>query len=98
MRYPDSHRIHIYKDNKYTDTQMASKTISLQEETYRRLDQAKGADESFSDVIDRLLQADTNEHPLTGLVGLGDEETVARLRRRSSEFRDSVDERLGSNP
>lgn len=43
--------------NIYTDTQISSKTISLKEETYNRLDRAKGADESVSDAIDRLLGA-----------------------------------------
>lgn len=76
---------------------MASKTISLKEETYRRLDRAKGEEESFSDVIDRLLGAETDDHPLAGLVGLGDEATVATLRERSSAFRDSADERIGTN-
>lgn len=71
---------------------MASKTISLSEDTYNRLARAKGKDESFSDVIDRLLGED--EHPLYDIVGLLDEEDVKTLRDRSDEFRDDVDDRL----
>lgn len=72
---------------------MASKTISLSEDTYNRLSRAKGEDESFSDVIDRLLGED--EHPLYDLVGLLDEENVEKLRDRSDEFRAGVDDRMG---
>jgi predicted CopG family antitoxin len=72
---------------------MAGKTISLKEETYERLAGEKGEDESFSDVIDRLLRE--GDHPLYGLVGLLDEEEIADLRARSRAFRGSVDERMG---
>lgn len=72
---------------------MTSKTVSLKEETYRRLARAKGEGESFSDVIDRLLREE--EHPLYGLVGLLDEERVEEVRERSRRFRESVDERMG---
>lgn len=71
---------------------MPSKTISLKEETYERLRRAKGEDESFTDVIDRLLRDD--DHPLTGLVGLLDDEEAERVRERSRSFRESVDERM----
>lgn len=72
---------------------MPSRTISLSEDTYNRLARAKGEDESFSDVIDRLLGED--EHPLYELVGLLDEEDVERLRDRSRAFRADVDDRMG---
>lgn len=71
---------------------MGSKTISLKEETYNRLHRAKGEDESFSDVIDRLLRE--GDHPLYGLVGLLDDDEVAELRERSRAFRESVDARM----
>jgi predicted CopG family antitoxin len=71
---------------------MSSKTISLKEETYERLRRAKGDDESFSDVIDRLLG--DGEHPLYGLVGLLDEAEVDRLRERSQTFREEVNSRM----
>lgn len=81
---------------KCTDTQMASKTISLKEETYDRLDRAKAEDESFSDVIDRLLRE--GDHPLSELVGLLEGEELAALRNRSREFRESVDRRMDVDP
>ena len=83
----------ICTDNEYTDTQMASKTISLKVETYDRLANAKGEGESFSDVIDRLLQTENN--PLSEVVGLLDEDEVERMRARSAAFRGDVDARFG---
>lgn len=71
---------------------MGSKTISLKEETYMRLERAKGEDESFSDVIDRLLGDE--RHPLYGLVGLLDEEDIERVRERADAFREDVETRL----
>ena len=73
---------------------MASKTISLKEDTYDSLDRAKGEGESFSDVIDRLLET-SEEHPLYDLVGVLEDEEVEELRSRSKTFRDQVDEQLG---
>jgi len=70
---------------------MPSKTSSLKEETYERLRRKKGEDESFSDVMDRFL--DGQEHPLYGLVGLADDDEVARVRAASQSFQDDVDER-----
>jgi len=76
---------------------MTSKTISLREDTYDRLRQAKGEGESFSDVVDRLLRAEgSGGHPLHDLVGLLDDEEVERVRERSQTFREGVDARLGS--
>lgn len=74
---------------------MASKTISLSEETYTRLARAKGDDESFSDVIDRLLGED--DHPLYDLVGLLEAEDVEAVRERSRAFRADVDARVGGD-
>lgn len=88
----DRREITICTDYEYTDTQMASKTISLKEETYDRLARAKGEGESFSDVVDRLLG--TDRHPLYGLVGLLDEDAVEAVRRQSAAFREDVDERM----
>jgi predicted CopG family antitoxin len=74
---------------------MSSKTISLKEETYERLRRKKGDDESFSDVIDRVL--DEEEHPLYGLVGLAEEDEIDRIRDGSQSFRADIDSRIGSN-
>lgn len=75
---------------------MGSKTISLKEETYDHLARVKGEDESFSDVIDRLLREE--DVPLYGLVGLLDDEELDEMRARSREFRESVDERMARGP
>jgi len=71
---------------------MASKTISLKEETYERLRRKKSDDESFSDVIDRVLSDE--EHPLYGLVGLAKDGEVAQIRASSRSFREDVDGRM----
>lgn len=73
---------------------MSSKTISLKDVTYERLSREKGEDESFSDVIDRLLGTADAEHPLYGLIGLCDETEGETLRTRSAAFRESVDSRM----
>lgn len=73
---------------------MASRTISLEEETYERLRRAKGEGESFSDDIDRLLGDD--EHLLYGLVGLLEEDEADRLRERSRACREDVNSRMRS--
>ena len=75
---------------------MGSKTISLKEETYDRLGRAKGPDESFSDVIDRLLADHT--HALSDLVGLLPSEEVDRVRERADSFRSAVDDRMDGDP
>ena len=75
------------------NTANLSKTISLEDETYDRLDRTKGDDESFSDVIDRLLG--TGEpHPLYDIAGRLEESTVAQLRARSTAFREQVHRRM----
>lgn len=97
MPTPDSRQqaepIVICTDPEYTDTQMASKTISLKESTYNELARAKGDGESFSDVVDRLLGA--QEEPLDELVDLLDDEAVETVRERSHAFRGDIDDRLG---
>lgn len=77
---------------------MSSKNISIREDVYRALQNAKGDDESFSDVIERLLEAREGDHPLYGLVGVLDEGDVERARERSKRFRESVDERMEPKP
>ena len=74
---------------------MGSKTISLREETYDRLERTKGEDESFSDAIERLLG--TEDQPLEAIVGILSDEQADRLREHSQEFRTETDERLASN-
>lgn len=84
----------IYTEVKHTDTSMASKTISIKESTYRRLTALKGTDESFSDVIDRLVESEEGRHPLFELVGLLDAAELETVRRSSDAFRRSLDREI----
>lgn len=77
---------------------MSSKNISVRDDVYRALKHAKGEDESFSDVIDRLLSSSEGEHPLYGLVGTLDEDEIERVRGKRAAFRESVDDGLESDP
>ena len=86
--------VFLYKDVEYTDTQMGSKTISIKDSTYDRLKARKSADESFSDAIDRLVNARDERHPLFDLVGLLDEEELENVREHSSTFRSDIDDRM----
>jgi predicted CopG family antitoxin len=74
----------------YTD--MGSRNISVRDDVYRSLKAAKGEDESFSDVIDRLLAAEEGDHPLYDLEGILDDEEAAEAKRRMEQFRRSLDE------
>ena len=73
---------------------MGSKTISIKESTYDRLKAVKSPDESFSDAIDRLVDARTGRQPLFDLVGLLDENELEQVRERSRSFRTDLDERM----
>lgn len=75
---------------------MGSKTVSLKDETYRRLRREKREDESFSDAIDRLL-AEEDENPLRELIGLVDEDELETVRKRSNEFREDVNDRFDTS-
>lgn len=74
---------------------MSSTNISVRDDVYRALKNAKSDDESFSDVIERLLASRTGEHPLYDLVGTLDDDAVEAVRERAAEFRESVDEGMG---
>jgi len=73
---------------------MGSKNISVREDVYRALQHAKGEDESFSDVIERLIESGRGDHPLYGLVGVLDESGAERVRERATGFRESVDDQF----
>lgn len=74
---------------------MGSKNISVRDDVYRALREAKGEDESFSDVIERLLRSREGEHSLYGLVGLLEDDELEEVREKSDGFRDSADEQMG---
>lgn len=61
--------IHIHR--------MTSKNLAIREDVYRRLRDAKRGNESFSDVIDRLLEG---KHDLMVFAGiLSDDETFTEM-------------------
>jgi predicted CopG family antitoxin len=70
---------------------MSSKNISVRDEVYRALKNAKGPDESFSDVIDRLLDDGRDEHPLERLEGTLEGAEAAAVRERMDAFRERLD-------
>ena len=61
----------------YVYTCMATKTISVTEQAYKRLRARKGPDESFSDVIIRL----TERRPLTEFAGMLSHSSVDAIRK-----------------
>ena len=73
---------------------MGSKNISVREDVYRALNNEKREDESFSEVIERLLTRREGDHPLYELAGMLNEQEAERLREKSAEFRAEVDERM----
>ena len=62
---------------------MATKTISITEEAYKRLRLRKGPDESFSDVIVRL----TERRPLTDFAGMLSHSSASAIRKAIMESR-----------
>lgn len=76
---------------------MSSKNVSLREDVYRELRSIKGDDESFSDVIERLMAAERGEHPLQAISGMLDEEEADDLREHVREFREDVDREMRSH-
>lgn len=71
---------------------MSSKNISVRDDVYRELAEEKASDESFSDVIHRLIAARRGEHPLYDLVGVLDEEDAGRVRERAQGFRERMNQ------
>lgn len=70
-------------------TESVTKTVSLSDEAYERLDALKGPDESFSDVALRLVQAVEQDRILeyAGEWDLGDEQREA-MKSRIRDARD----------
>ena len=52
----------------HTDTQMTSKNLAVKEDVYKKLLDAKTGDESFSDVIERLLEGKTDLMAFAGIL------------------------------
>jgi len=76
---------------------MSSKNVSLREDVYNELRSIKGDDESFSDVIERLMAAERGEHPLQAISGILDEAEAEDLREHVREFREDVDREMRSH-
>ena len=70
---------------------MASKTIMIQEETYQRLVQLKRENESFNDVILRLIYQKQDLIPFFGLLSEKEGEELEKAieeARKSNNFAD----------
>jgi predicted CopG family antitoxin len=70
---------------------VGSKTISVRADVYRVLKAKKDEDETFSDVIERLLRSREQGHSAHGLVGLLEDDELEEVREKSDTFRDSAD-------
>ncbi len=73
---------------------MGSKNISLREEVYDELEREKTEDESFSDVVSRLLGVRHDEHPLYGLVDILNDEETEKVKEEVNEFRSDISDEM----
>ncbi len=64
---------------------MTTKNLAIREEVYRKLAEAKRQDESFSDVIERLVQRRGSLLPLWG--ALSDSENFSAIERDIAKIR-----------
>jgi predicted CopG family antitoxin len=64
---------------------MTSKNLSVREDIYRKLAEAKRDDESFSDVIERLLEKRGSLLPFWG--ALADSENIEEIESDIEEIR-----------
>ena len=69
---------------------MAVKTITITEEAYRRLARLKRENESFTEVINRVLGGPS----ALGLVGLLDSATADKVEAKIRRMRRDLDERV----
>ena len=75
----------LYYTAQYTYLRMASKNLAIREEVYRKLSEAKKEGESFSDVIEKLLEKRGDLLSLWG--AWGDDEEVAFIETSVKEAR-----------
>ena len=62
---------------------LTTKNLAIREEVYRKLSEAKNPGESFSDVIDRILENRSSLLPLSGiLAGSHNVTEIERVSRR----------------
>ena len=74
---------------------MGTTTISLKDEAYDRLREAKREEESFSDVVLRLTESPTTEEAVEDLAGGLGTEFAQEVAESSGEVRDSLDTKRG---
>jgi predicted CopG family antitoxin len=76
---------------------MASKQISIREDIYDRLKSQKEENESFSDVIKRLLNSQSNFEKVKQCFGLSKnlpEKFVDEFRKASKETREMINKKI----
>jgi predicted CopG family antitoxin len=70
---------------------MARKNVAVRDEVYRKLSEAREEGESFSDLIERLLERRTSHRPLWGSLcrstALQEVEAETRAIRKSATIR-----------
>ena len=64
---------------------MATKNLAIREGVYRKLAEAKGQGESFSDVIERMLEKRGSLLPLWG--ALADSKSIAKVEDDIAKIR-----------
>ncbi|HEY0087236.1 MAG TPA: antitoxin VapB family protein [Candidatus Lokiarchaeia archaeon] len=74
---------------------MASKTIMIQEETYQRLLQLKRENESFNDVILRLIYQKQDLTPFFGLLSEKEGNELEKTIEEARNVNDLEDQRRG---
>lgn len=67
---------------------MPSRNLAIRDDVYRRLAEAKKDDESFSEVIERLLERKGSVLPLWGALASSD--GLAEMERETKEIRRSA--------
>ncbi|MDG6898100.1 MAG: antitoxin VapB family protein [Nitrososphaerota archaeon] len=69
----------------YTHHHMPSRNLAIRDDVYRKLAEAKKDDESFSEVIERLLERKGSVLPLWGALASSD--ALAEIERETKEIR-----------
>lgn len=67
---------------------MATKNLAIREEVYRKLAEEKRQGESFSDVIERMLQKQGSLLPLWGV--LADSKSIIQIQNDIAKIRRSA--------
>lgn len=78
-------------------TRMGTTTISLKDEAYERLKQAKQEDESFSDVVLRLTDSPDTEERIAELAGGLGAEFAEEVEDSATDVRDSLEMDSGTS-